>query len=1026
MKNLKTILAISILGGALTVSSAALIVNSVMKSAKGASEAATLERCDGYKLRFKANNNATKYVVHDATDYRDGLVLTNLDKDENGYIYYETETVGTHNVIIDTYVDGNSYSSNILTITNKPMLFYGTPNCVKFYDINTNTKTNSNGDYVYSVLQNDGSFLICTQQEFDTIYNKEKGNAVDFSDAEHVDEIVTDIKNTGANVLFLGHRLQSVESNYSYWWFKSFEDSVVKRFMDAAWKVGMKCIITDTDIMNNCYSGNVTLINNRLSNAEFRKALLHPAFLGLQFEDEPTSNEVTGVSTNEIAGAGVSVKAIFNYWQNDNELKNRPLPMIFTSLRSYDENKSAEFGYFQNQDAYKNYIKSWINETGLDYFTFDTYTYSTRYYGIKSSWGSKYYYDPSKVIYDAINEAKNELGKDIKVYQTITSGVDPSRKTETHYYDVFSSTFLAASQDVSGYALYQYSESISTKSACLSLDNKFNNTYFYIQKANKQYRQIQSLLDGYKMTSNSISINGNYFSNSLYGRGVRTSTSTFTNQLDNSKTYQFITNFESDSTNSTYNVTIPNGQIYYLFGYNQETYQRVGKGASVSLNNGEAILISSEYISNVSDTSFDKSRLDDFDVITIRDLMGKESVNKLEGFGNASNINTDFVRYPIINSSNGSVALRFNYRCNRLGSDWDDGLVDIYINNTWSDNGHGYSIGCNSGDVHLKDANIIVHNVLKANEDNIVEVGAIKIKNSSQTYTYIKVNNELINEAVIDTKSSYSVVQAYSTIGENEDIGVTLHSVNLNRKGSGLLKNTSGNASNINFSCANSNNLPYKFEDGTSLSFVSTNNNTLTKSGYNSFSLNLSQRASAHQKYDLKDYFYCYFNNQKYYYEIDENHLYFTGSSWLSIGDLDQVSSSMLLSYSCQISGSVIRNDHFKMKFMINDQYSEQLNQLGEFGIYVSTSSQSKYYPYSMTHEDALLNNRYVIIDLGAAITNNHQDDVFTVCAYLKINDEIILSNKSTSGSITSIVTDLYENEITRPYVEKLYQYLAG
>ena len=364
----------------------------------------------------------------------------------------------------------------------------------------------------------------------------------------------------------------------------------------------------------------------------------------------------------------------------------------------------------------------------------------------------------------------------------------------------------------------------------------------------------------------------------------------------------------------------------------------------------------------------------------------------IEGFGNTSDINTDFVRYPIINSSNGSVALRFNYRCNRLGSDWDDGLVDIYINNTWSDNGHGYSIGCNSGDVHLKDANIIVHNVLKANEDNIVEVGAIKIKNSSQTYTYIKVNNGLINEAVIDTKSSYSVVQAYSTIGENEDIGVTLHSVNLNRKGSGLLKNTSGNASNINFSCANSNNLPYKFEDGTSLSFVSTNNNTLTKSGYNSFSLNLSQRASAHQKYDLKDYFYCYFNNQKYYYEIDENHLYFTGS----------------------------------LKFMINDQYSEQLNQLGEFGIYVSTSSQSKYYPYSMTHEDALLNNRYVIIDLGAAITNNHQDDVFTVCAYLKINDEIILSNKSTSGSIRSIVTDLYENEITRPYVEKLYQYLAG
>ena len=572
--------------------------------------------------------------------------------------------------------------------------------------------------------------------------------------------------------------------------------------------------------------------------------------------------------------------------------------------------------------------------------------------------------------------------------------------------------------------MFEYSEALGAKDTALSLDNKFNNTYFYVQKANKQYRKIQSLLEGYKMTSNSISITGNYSLNRLYGKGVRTSTSTFINQLDNSKTYQFITNFESDSTNTTYNVNIPNGQIYYLFGYNQDTYQRVGTGDSVVLNNGEAVLISSEQIDNVSDESFNKTRLDDFDVITVRDLAGKESINNMEGFGNTANIDTDFVRYPVINSSNGSVAFKFNYTCNKLGSDWGDGIVDIYINNTW-DNGHAFSIGCNSGDVYLKTANKIVKNVLHANEDNIVEVGAIKIKDSSQTYTYIKVNEVLVNEAVIETKACYSVVQAYLSSNDEKGTGVTLHSVDLNRKQSGLLQNVSGNASNINFSIIKDNHIPYKFVDGTTLTFNSINNNTLTKIGYNSFSLQLNKSAIIGERYILKDYFYCYYNGQKYCFEIEENRFHYDGSRWFSIGNLDQVSSSMLLSYSCQFYQNQIRNDHFKMKFMIDDSYSEGLNELGEFGICVSTDSKTSYYPYSITHADSL-NNRYVIIDLGAAITNNHQNDVFTIRSYLKIEGVTILSNSYTSGSIVSIVTELYNDLTTRDSVKSLYQYLVG
>ena len=132
MKKSKTIILSSFLG-AIAISGIVIgIINHSLLSTKSDSNAPVLERSDGYKLRFKAIENASSYIVNDTTDYRDGLVLTNNDKDENGFIYYETETVGTHNVTITSYVDGNSYVSNQLTITNKPMFFYGIPNCVRF------------------------------------------------------------------------------------------------------------------------------------------------------------------------------------------------------------------------------------------------------------------------------------------------------------------------------------------------------------------------------------------------------------------------------------------------------------------------------------------------------------------------------------------------------------------------------------------------------------------------------------------------------------------------------------------------------------------------------------------------------------------------------------------------------------------------------------------------------------------------------------------------------------------------------
>jgi uncharacterized HAD superfamily protein len=1013
MKKSKAIILSSLLG-AIAISGIVVgIINHSRLSTKSDSYAPVLERSDGYKLRFKAIENASSYIVNDTTDYRDGLVLTNNDKDENGFIYYETETVGTHNVTITSYVDGNSYVSNQLTVNNKPMFFYGIPNCVRFYNVNTGSSANNE----YSILQEDGTYLIVTQSEFNTTYNKNKYNAVDFSDADHVDEVIYQQKEAGANVLYISHRLTSVEE-YSYWWFPgNFENSVVKRFMDAAWRYGMKCIINDFPIQVNCTYGDASRITGRMNNSELRKAFMHPAFYGIQFSDEP--------SAEQMANVGVTARTIINYWQNDATLSQKPLPFLYTALRSYDENRSEEYGYFEDKTAYKNYLKSWINETGLDYFAFDTYTYSTRFYGNKSSWGTKYYYDPSKVIYEAVNEVKEEIGRPIDVYQVLTGSTDSKRKTTVLSQDVFSSTFLAVSEDVSGYGIFDFQETLGSASACSDVNHKLTDTYYYVQSANKQYKTIQSLLEGYEKTSNSISINGAYSSNRLYGKGVRTSTTTFTNKNDNSKTYQFITNFESDATNTTYSVTVPSNRIYYLFGYNQKPCQRVGDGSNITLNNGEAILLSSETIDNVADVSFDKSRLDDYDVLTIKDLAGQESINNTDGFAGNPSTSDSIVRYSAVNSINGSAALKFNYRCTKLGSAWGDGNVDIDINNIW-DNGHQYSIGCNSGDVYLKTANHIIHNVLHANEDNIVEVGAVKVKNTNQTYTYIKVNGSLIVDELVTTKGYENIVHVYLDSGDSAGTGVSLRSVNVHHKTSGAIKNVSGDASNIYFDATNVDHIPYSFANGstTSLTPVESGYSSLTKIGYNRYRLALSSATPANTERSIRLTSYYFNNLDKKALIIPETVLYYTGSTWVDIGDLNNISSSITLGYTCEFKGGQIRNDSFKMKFAIDNSCSEAMTAIGEFGIYVSTSSKTKYYSFENTHLDTINNERYVIIDLGAAVSNNHQNDVFTTGAYLKVDGTIILSSQSTSGSIVSIVDDLYSDPSTRNSVIKLYTYL--
>ena len=1022
----------TLLSFALTLVAAAgiLVPMGRPQSAKASSiDTPVLERSEGYTLRFKANPNAAQYVINDETDYRNGLILTNDDADSNGFIYYTTETVGEHNVTVDAYVNGNVLTSNEVTVTNDPVFFYGTPTSLFFHDV-TNNEAGK-----YSILQEDGTYLVCTPEEYNTTHMQNKGNAVDFSDANHVDEIVMQMKSAGANILFLDSRSVSIEDETwsNAWWCPqnaTFQETVCYRYMEAAWKVGMKCIINDFTIESNSFADdNTSTIERRMNSSRLQEAFMHPAFYGLELADEPFKG-------NDMVNVGNTVDTIMNFWKSHSVLKDRPLPHIHTALRSYDLNESGQFGYFDSEEDYKNYIKSWFNETGLDYMAFDTYTYTTRIYGIHSPTlsSSKYYYDPSKAIYDAINAAKEELGKDFDVIQVLTASTDTSMKETLTEVDVFSSMLLAVGEDVEGYAAYSFQEGYTSEGAAFAYDTTYSDAYSYLKKMNKQYAKIQSLLEGYEATSINIgSYGGNYsviFSSpkAYFGPGLRTVETTFTNKTNPSLTYQYTANFESNSDNTTKSITVPNGRIYYLFGPNYETYQRVGTGETVTINNGEAILISSESIQTVSGTSIDKNLLEDYDVVTIKDVTRRESINNDEGYNGGRN------QYYEVNSNRGSVALRFNYKAEQLGTSWDNGLLDIYINgleknanDAWS--GFKFGVGCNQGGVIIKEPDVYVNNVLTAGVDNIVEVGAIKIKNTNQVYLYISVNGEVIVSDIRENTLANSDSNSMILYCANSDTNrvMSAHSVNLKRKvTSGEISNLSGDSKNIYFTASNYNDIDFKLKSGQVRTFYDNGTTEISKIGYNRYKLYLgeSYNVSAGERITLGDLYVADINGVRRSFELNEVNLYFTGSTWVNIKSLDQIDIRMNIAYTATFLNGTVSNDRVFMKFSVSDLYTEELSSIGEYGIQVSTSSQTRRYPVENLRLDTVNNERYLIIDLGDAISQNRYNDMFTVTAYLKVGETVITSTNTSSGSIFTLVEAMYNNVATQNIVTNLYNYM--
>ena len=545
---------------------------------------------------------------------------------------------------------------------------------------------------------------------------------------------------------------------------------------------------------------------------------------------------------------------------------------------------------------------------------------------------------------------------------------------------------------------------------------------------------MDSILEGYTATNKTIPTYGKWPDiQPGWGPSARIVQSTFVNDADPSKTYSYTANFESDATNSTYNVTVPEGKIYYLFGYDHKTHERVGTGASVTINNGEAILVSSETVKTIVNTSFNQELLCDYDVVTIKDFANVDGFDKTTGF---STEGMDLKRlYQSVKSDNGSVAIRFNYTCDSVGGawDWGPGLVEMKLGSTSADTGYYFAAGVRNGLVfngnfsHLSSSQVLI-----PGQDNIVEFGAVKIKNSRQTYVYTKVNGETIIEDIYSSTNAsgheFTDNYIHMTSGASNlaSTNAAVSSVNLKRHSKNLGKLTpyGGNSQNIYINSTNDVQASYKLSsNSTELYTNQTTGNTIQKTGYMKYQIWLTTAATAGTTVDLSG-LYFNFNNGRKTIEISDTTLYYTGSEWVDLSIINQVQADMELAYSCTFKGNKIINESFRMKFSIDDSYSNLFNDYDEFGIKLYTKSKTMYFTYENTHYDSTTNERYVIIDLGKAISENHFNDVFTVAAYAKKFGQECVSTKSMSGSIYTMVCDLYNNPSTSSSVSNLYNYL--
>lgn len=548
---------------------------------------------EGLTVKFNSVANADYYLIHDNINYPNEIRIDDSES-VNGVITYRPKTAGKHNIYVTAHNSNSLFTpsqSNVVhNLEVNPVFFYdnfaneyyvkkdyfvskakwtlGTKH--ELYTYKDKFALNDDGSYYHSYFSESGEF---TQNAADRI------RYATYEEGSNLYRIIEEAKELGTNVLYVPHNDGILKSNQTL-----EQNTELKAIMDAAYLNNLKVVVIANEIYGVSINGTSlettkSLINSYLSTYAL-SLIQHPAFYGFALNDEP--RQVDG-DKEPVKIAAWAAKACIDFF-NENYISlslNVERPFFICALLQYTD---ASDGLFQSESVYKNYVRTWLNTTGLNYYSTDIYTYTTQYYGNGSP-------EVIDLNYKIFLDLKSEY-YGLKMHLTVTSNNDIDDRSSCNQYDIFGSTLYAAAFNNFGISRYTYFPAIWTyhwKNGVVNRDGSKTDKYNYVKEAQTQFRLLEQLLYGYEATSMNYSTKGKYGASSANTRIIESNLSNGTNNCT------MVVNYNSQSNyNSSFRQYIPEGSIYYLFGQNKNTSANISSGIYVTLTNGQGVLIKEE------------------------------------------------------------------------------------------------------------------------------------------------------------------------------------------------------------------------------------------------------------------------------------------------------------------------------------------------------------------------------------------------------------------------------------------------
>lgn len=547
---------------------------------------------EGGSVKWESVPEADYYVVNDSNN-NPSTIEIDASEAQNNIFSYKPTAAGKHNIYVTAYTRDGSYdpaSSNIIEgVEVNPVFFYD--NMINKYEISKNAEyTDNQINQVYnSSTWNDLGDRYSSYFTDQGTFTKDAANRLRFNstvEGSNLYRIVQEAKELGTNVLHVSH-----DDGYLNGRFEDESNAELRTIMDFAHANNLKVTVIVNEIYDASARGpSESEIRRRVSNylsANARGLLEHPAFYGFALRDEPPREGYGQIQSVEYVAW--TARAILDYYEDNRGVIN------FSTERPFFVCDLLQFGgsnIFHCEYDYENYVETWLRITGLDYFSTDIYTYTTQ---------QKYGDHPEAIDinYNIFMQLKKRY-KPLKMHLTTTSNNDVFARDNCNQYDIFGSTLYAAALNNYGISRYTYYPAMHTyhwSNGVVQRNGAKTSKYGWVKEAQEQFEFVQDKLYDYEPTALSYETDGAYGDKSggFFGWGGDLTTNRRRMDITLSDGFNeatMIVNYNSQEKNvDTFTITVPQGKMFYYFGQGKDYSGSISTGNSVTLSNGQAVLI---------------------------------------------------------------------------------------------------------------------------------------------------------------------------------------------------------------------------------------------------------------------------------------------------------------------------------------------------------------------------------------------------------------------------------------------------